>query len=121
MTHIHAPMSILISMLVVVHVSFDYAKIATVVEERRSMLLAAMRGIGFVLSHPVATLGLYLMMTLVSLVVLLLYSVLSPGIGQAVNLSVLIAFGVSQLFLIAKMGIRVSLLSGQLALYRERG
>ena len=108
------------TLLVLVHVCFDYARIVTVIEDRRSMLLAALRGIGFVLSHPRATLGLYLMMAVVSLTALLIYAFVAPGIAQTGAVSVLFAFAVSQLFLMVKTAIRVSLLAAELQLYRAR-
>ena len=41
-------------LLTLIHMVFGYAKVATVVEDRRSMILAAFRGALFVVRHPVA-------------------------------------------------------------------
>ncbi len=46
-------------LLTLVNMVFDYAKIAAFKEDRRSMLLAALRGLGLVFSHPLKTMGLY--------------------------------------------------------------
>ena len=106
-------------LLVLVHLSFTYAKVATVTENRRSMLLAALRGIGFVLSHPRKTLGLYLGLTLLSVALLALYAWIAPGAGQSTTAGVAFAFLVGQLFLVARLVIRLSLLGGAVALYQS--
>lgn len=107
------------SLLVVVHLCFAYAKIATVLENRRSMLFAALRGVGFVASHPFQTLGLYVAFAAISLVALIFYSTLGPGIGQQTWTAVLIAFGVGQGFLILRLVFRLSLLGAEMALFQE--
>ena len=69
-------------LLTVVHVCFTYAKAATVVDDRRSMLLAAIRGVAFVVAHPFRTFGVYLAPAIVSVVLLVLYGLMAPGGGQ---------------------------------------
>jgi hypothetical protein len=97
----------------------DYAKIAIVLEDRRSSLLAALRGARFVLRRPLRTFGLMLLVAAIGAGLLLLYSVASPGVGQASWTAVLVAFLVSQLFLFARLGLRVALLAAELELYES--
>lgn len=106
-------------LLVAVHISFAYAKIATVLEDRRSMVFAALRGLAFVLSHPFQTLGLYLLFALISVVGLVLYTIMGPGVGQDTVGAVFAAFGIGQLFLFLRLTLRISLLAGQLELYQQ--
>lgn len=106
-------------LLVLVHVCFAYAKIATVLEDRRSMLLAALRGVGFVLQHPGRTLGLYLLVALVSGLVLALYAWIAPGATQSSWATVILAFLLGQAYLLVRLLMQLSLLGGQLALYRD--
>jgi len=106
-------------LLTTVHVCFGYAKIATVVDDRRSMLLAAARGLFFVIAHPVRCLGLYWLFALCGGLALLVYSWLAPGIGQQSWVAILLAFAAGQLFLGIKLFLRVSLWAGQASLYRS--
>lgn len=109
--------ALVVLMLTVLRMIADYAKAAMVYEDRRSALLAALRGARFVATHPVATLGLTLWFAAGGVVVLWLYKLLAPGVGQASWLAVIGAFLVGQLFLLARLAVRLSLLGGELQLY----
>jgi hypothetical protein len=108
-------------LLTVIHACFGFAKVATVVDGRRSMLLAAVRGFVFVFTHPAKAAGLYYGFLLLSGLLLGLYAVLAPGIGQSTWKAVAWAFVWGQAFLILKMYVRLSLLAGQTALYQRFG
>jgi len=103
-------------LLTLIHACFGFAKVATVVDNRRSMLLAAVRGFAFVARHPVRTLGLYYGFLLVTGFVLVWYVLLAPGVGQQTYEAILWAFAGSQLFLLLKLFVRLSLLGGQTAM-----
>jgi hypothetical protein len=105
-------------LLTLVHMSFGYAKIATVVENRRVMLLAALRGFGFVLSFPGKTIGLYYGLVAVGAIMLALYSVVAPGAGQSNYATIFLAFVIGQLFLIAKLIMRLTLYGAQTSLFK---
>ncbi len=105
--------------LTVVRMAFDYAKIATVLEKRRSMLGAALAGFRFVLARPLRTLGLVLGFAILGALALGLYAVLAPGAGQASAGAVLLAFLAGQALLVLKLLLRLSLLAGEMALYRS--
>jgi hypothetical protein len=109
----------IVLLLVTIHVVFTYAKIAAVVEERRSMLLAAVRGLGFVLSYPLRTLGLYLGFGVLTVVLLFVWIWLAPGAEQATVGAVVMAFVAGQVFVMLRLYLRLSLLAGQAALYRS--
>jgi len=108
-------------LLTFIHACFGFAKVATVVENRRSMVLAAVRGLIFVVTNPLRAAGLYYGFLLVSGAVLGLYALLAPGIGQQTGKAMLLAFVVGQVYLVAKMYLRLSLLAGQAALYQACG
>ena len=105
-------------LLVLVRVIFDYAKIATVVDDRRSMLLAALRGAGFVVLHPLKTLGLCFAWLVVGTFALAVYIFLAPGAGVSTPATVAIAFAIGQAFLMSRLLMRLSLLAGQTELYK---
>jgi hypothetical protein len=106
-------------LLLLVSMVLDYAKIALVVERRRSALLACLRGARFVLAHPGSALGLYLLLTAVSLLLVWLYSLVAPGPGQSGAATILLAFLVGQIYLIARLGLKLWFLAGQTALFQS--
>lgn len=102
-----------------VNMAFDYAKVATFQENRRSMLLAALRGFGFVLGHPGPTMLLYYGLVFVGLLLLALYYLFAPGAGQATLPGILIAFLIGQLYLVAKLVLRLTFYASEMELYRS--
>jgi hypothetical protein len=105
-------------LLTLVHMSFSYAKIATVVENRKVMLVAALRGVGFVFSFPGKTFGLFYGLIMVSGAMLIVYSLIAPGAGQSNWITVVLAFLVGQMYLIAKLLVRLTLYAGQTQLFK---
>ncbi len=106
-------------LLLLVSLVLDYAKIALVVERRRSALLACLRGARFVLTHPGSALGLYLLLAAVGLLLVWLYSLVAPGPGQSGATTILLAFLVGQIYLIARLGLKLWFLAGQTALFQS--
>ena len=105
--------------LLFVQICFGYAKVATVVDERRSMVLAAVRGFAFVLLHPRQTLGLASSILGAMGLLLALYAWLAPGSGQASVVTIVAAFAVGQIVLLIRLGGRLTHLAGQTVLYRR--
>ena len=110
---------VIVVLIATVKMGFDYARIAMVVEERRSSLLAALRGLGFVVRRPLVTWGLLLSFALLGLVLLALRLWLVPGVGQQSILAILAVFLLGQAFLLARLGLRLGLLAAELALYED--
>jgi hypothetical protein len=105
-------------LLVAVRACFDYAKIAIVVEDRKSALLSALQGVAFVITHPISALGLVLAIAFASAGPLALYvwlrpSVVTPGWG-----GVIWAILVGQLWIVTRLVLRLTLVAGQTSLYR---
>lgn len=106
-------------LLVFVRACFDYAKIAIVIEDRRSALLSAVRGTLFVVLHPVSALGVVVLIGLVAAVPLALYtwarpSMVTPGWG-----GVIYAILLGQAWILARLTLRLSLLGAQTSLYQS--
>lgn len=105
-----------LALLALIGAVFDYAKIATVVEDRRSMLLAALGGARFVAAHPVRTFSLYAILAGLGALVAFGYLRAFPeGGSPMVNLA--LAFLVGQIYLVARIVLRLALLGGQLELF----
>ena len=105
-------------LLTLVHMSFIYAKIATVVENRKVMLIAALRGFGFVLSFPGRSFGLYYGLIALSGVMLVIYGLIAPGAGQSNLFTIVVAFLIGQSYLVAKLVVRLTLYAGQTHLFK---
>jgi len=107
--------------LVLVRACFDYAKIAIVIEDRRSALLSAVQGIAFVVTHPISAAGVVLLIAVVAAVPLALYtwmrpSVVTPGWGGVIYVVL-----VGQAWMFARLTLRLTLLGAQTALYQSAG
>ncbi len=113
--------ALVVALLAAVRMVFDYAKIATVLEGRRNPFRIAWDGLRFVLSHPLETLGVVLGFAVLGALLFVLYLQLAPGAGQSTLFAVALAFLVSQLYLLARLVVRLGLLAGQMSLYRSAG
>ena len=113
--------ALIVLLLSAVRMVFDYAKIATVLEDGRNVFQLAWGALRFVLSRPLATLGVTLGFGALGALLFALYLWLAPGAGQSSFAGIVLAFLFSQLYLIARLGVRLGLLSGQMSLYRSAG
>ena len=105
-------------LLLFVRACFDYAKIAIVIEDRHSALLSAIQGAAFVVTHPLRSLGVVLLLLLVTAVPLALYvefrpSAITPGWGGVIH-----AILIGQAWLVARLTLRLTLLGAQTSLYQ---
>jgi len=110
---------VVVALLGLVNLVFGYAKIAVVYEGRRSSLGALMRALRFVAGRPGKAIGLYLALALVACLVIALYALLAPGPGQSTAVGIAFAFLVGQLFLVARLALRLTFFSAQLRLYES--
>ncbi len=121
--------ALVVLLLAVVRMIFDYAKIAIVLGDdrrrnvtpkggQRNIFRAVWQALRFVLRRPFKTLGLLLWFGLIAAVLFELYVWLAPGAGQSTLFTVAAAFLFSQLYLAARLGLRLGLLAGQMNLYR---
>jgi hypothetical protein len=104
---------------VVVKLVFDYARVALVVEERRSVLFALARGLRFVVTRPLPTLGLVFWLGLLSAVGLFAYSLVAPGAGVDDPRGLIGAMLIGQAFLLVRGIFRLAWIGGEVALYRD--
>ncbi len=103
--------------LTAVHCSFTYAKIGAVLDDRRSMFLAALRGAAFVALNPWRTLSLHAAFFGIGFVAVFLYHALSPGVGQTTWTGIVAVFAGAQVFLIFRLWLRLSCLGAETALF----
>jgi hypothetical protein len=97
---------------------FDYAKVRAVVEDRRSMIGALQGAIRFTLRNRAAA-GLYALNVLLFAAAIGLYALVAPGAGGG-RLSVAIAFAIGQVYVAARLWIKLLFWSSATALFQSR-
>jgi hypothetical protein len=107
------------SVLLAVSLIFDYAKVRAVVEDRRSMVGAIAAGARFVRRHLSAVAVLWLMNGLLFLAVILLYALVAPGASSS-GVGVWLGFAVSQLYLLARLWVRLVFFASETSLFQGR-
>ena len=90
-----------------------------VYEGKRSSLGALLRAARFVAGHPGKAIGLYLGLALITLTVIASYASVAPGPDQSTALGIALAFLVGQLFLLARLALRLTFFSAQMRLYES--
>jgi hypothetical protein len=106
-------------LLCLINLIFDYARMATVVEGRRNPLRALYQALRLVGRHPRLTLGLYLALGLTGLALLAGYTFIAPGASQGSVVGIVLAFLLGQVYLIAKLVLRLTFYGSQLAVYES--
>ena len=106
-------------LLVLLSMVNDYAKVSIVSERRASALLAMVRGAGFTVSKFVHAFPLYLMLLLFAAVVFLLYGWIAPGPGQSTLVGIFLAFVAGQVYLLARLIMKLWFLSSQAVLFNS--
>jgi hypothetical protein len=98
---------------------FDYAKVRAVIEDRRSMLGALSAAARFIGRNATATIGLFLLNVLLFLVALGGYAMIAPGAGGA-GLSMWIGVILSELYILARLWVKLVFWGTEVALFQER-
>lgn len=111
---------LVVLLLNLVRMVFDYAKIVTVLEDRSNIFSSAWAGFLMVLRAPFKTLGVYFGFGVLSILLFVGYAQVAPGAGASSLVSVVLAFLGGQLYLVSRLFLRVGLLGGQMRLYRLR-
>ena len=98
---------------------FDYVKIRTVVEDRRSILGALLAAGRFVRRRPGATVGLYLLSSLLFLLVLAAYAAVAPGAGGG-GAWVWLTLLVGQAYVVARLAAKLVFYAAQTAYFQSQ-
>jgi hypothetical protein len=105
------------SLLVFINLILDYAKVRIVVEDRRSVLGALLAAWRFVRRRLGRTIGLYALNALVFLLIVLIYALVAPGATTS-DVTMWLAFIGAQLYLLARLVVRLQFASSQIALFQ---
>ncbi len=98
---------------------FDYAKVRAVVEDRRSALGALLSALRFIRHNLAATAGLYLINVALFALTLGLYAAIAPGAG-GIGWTMWILFGIGQLYILARLCVKLVFWSSETALFQSR-
>ncbi len=99
---------------------FDYAKVRAVIEDRRSMLGAVIAGARFVRRNAAATSVAYLLNIVLLLLTIGLYALVAPGAGTGTFLSTWGGLAVGQLYVAARLWVKLAFWASEAALFQSR-
>ena len=113
--------ALLLLALVLVHMVSSYAKVLVVCEERLSALLAFLSSLGFCARNFLAALGQYVVVLALGVALLFLFGALDARLAVVGWKSQIVALVLSQLFVAARVALRLGLLASQVELQQARG
>jgi hypothetical protein len=107
----------LIFLILFTNMLFDYAKIETVVHDRKGMFRTAFKALKFVFRNLGKTLGLYYLIFLLAVILIVILTSIKNIIIPANWSLIIVLFIVQQLIILARLWIRMLFFSGQLQFY----
>jgi hypothetical protein len=110
-------MGIVVFLLALTNMIFDYAKIMIVVNDYYDMIKAVKLTFMFVMMSLFKTVGLYALYFLTAVIIACIYLLIASLIDISNGFMVLIFFILSQVYMIAKIWIRISFFAGQYSFY----
>jgi hypothetical protein len=113
--------ALLLLALVLVHMVSSYAKILVVCEERLSAVLAFLSSLGFCARRFLAALGQYVVVLALGAALLFLFGTLDARLDVVGWRSQLVALVLFQLFVAARIALRLGLLASQVELLQAPG
>jgi hypothetical protein len=105
--------------LLTVNLVFDYARIRLVVEDRHSALGALRASLRFLWHCPLQVTALYALNGVTFLLLLALWWLAAPGVHGA-GLALWVAFAAGQLYLFARLALKLHFLASQTALFQSQ-
>jgi hypothetical protein len=100
-----------------INLTFDYARIRMVVEDRRSAVGGLAAAVRFILRRPRAVAGLWCVNALVFVAAVAVWALFAPGVVTAGAMTWL-AFLAGQLFVLARLALKLHFVSSQTALFQ---
>ena len=109
---------VVILVLGLVTLCFDYAKIRMVVDDRISALFAFWAGVKFVFEHFLSTTGLYIFLSLIGILFVVLYALVEGAIIQTGYWTIVIVFLIQQIYIFARLCLKATFYASQTQLYQ---
>jgi hypothetical protein len=101
------------------NLTFDYAKVRAVVEDRRSMIGAIAAALRFIQRNFASAVSLYLLDFVLFLVAIGAYAAVAPGAGGA-GWSVWVGVALGQLYILARLWVKLVFWASETALFQGR-
>jgi hypothetical protein len=98
---------------------FDYAKVRAVVEDRRSMLSAIKESLGFIRRNSAAAVSLFAANFALFALAVGVYALVAPG-GGGGGVSLWIGFAIGQLYIVARLWVKLVFWASEIALFQGR-
>lgn len=109
---------ILLFILLLLQMLFDYTRIQIVVEDRKNILVAVREAFRFISKHLGSTLGLFYLLFIVNFGVSLIFLLLKSFVPQSTGIGIFSVFLIQQLFVFFIIFIRCWLYASELELYK---
>lgn len=110
---------IVVILMSLIHLVAEYAKIATVLGDRRSMVLAIFHSFLQITRHPLQSFGLMGLMFLMLILVQWFFYMAMPDVRNASIGALIFAFVVGQGYLFIRSGLRVARFGAEMTLYSQ--
>lgn len=110
---------ILLFLIFFINMTFDYAKIRTVFQERRDILRTGLRSWSFIFQNLGKTLGLYYCVVALGLIFFVLYTVAGKYITVSTSIGILLLFLWQQAYALGRIWVRLLFFSSQVTLYKN--
>jgi hypothetical protein len=110
---------LLLVTILFLHMVASYAKVIVVLEERSSAVLAYLSALGFGVRHLLRAFGHYLAFVLVAVALLAAWNALDARWYAVGYRTQVVTLALAQAFVVGRIFVRLSLLAGQVALYRR--
>ena len=110
---------VVILVLGLIALCFDYAKIRMVVDDRVSALFAVGAAVKFVTGHFWSVSGLYVILSLVGVVLVAVYGLVERQISQTGYWTILFVFMFQQLYMLSRFWLKASFYASQTDLYQK--
>ncbi len=111
--------ALLLLALLAVHMVSTYAKVIVVLEERSSAILALLSALSFCARNLARAAGLYGLIALASVLLLALWNALDGAWAVTGYKTQIVALLLAQALVLGRIALRLTLLGGQLSLYRR--
>lgn len=114
-----AAMLVLLLLISVVNMIFDYARIGAVINDRRKMFRETFKAARLALRHFVSTFGLYAIIGVTGLILFAVFFWLRSLVHQASLGAIILALAIGQLAIASRMWTRLTYYAAEISLYRS--
>jgi hypothetical protein len=114
-----ARLLLVVFVFLVVNMIFDYAKVRLVVDAGRSAIMAAFRSVKFVFKNFKKAFSLFLFCVLLGAIFIAIYNPLEHVLPQYTKRWVVVVFFLQQLFILARVYVRLTFFSSEVILYES--